>query len=164
YEGKFPEEGDKIRYGDLVRLYHESSSRFLGTDNQNYQGGSGQTRIFTSDVDTVWRLAPLPGTDEEDGYETNEKLHSSPGVTSPVTGEQEVSAFSGGDSNDNWTIKAADDDNKDGFWRVGENIFLVHSASGHYLHSHDIQLDNDVFEVIARAEHDSNSVWSVPSN
>ncbi|CAO3640673.1 unnamed protein product [Cunninghamella echinulata] len=177
YEGKFPEEGEKIRYGDFVRLYHESSSRFLTSDDENYQGGSGQKRVFTSDRDTTWKLVPLPGSGEEEGYEigyddevvlenteNGEKLHSSPGITSPVTGEQEVSVFSGGDSNDNWTIKQADDDNQDGFWRVGENFFLVHSASGNYLHSHDIQLGDDAFEVIASKEHDNNSVWSVPSN
>ncbi|ORZ19020.1 MIR motif-containing protein [Absidia repens] len=177
YEGRYPEDGEKIKYGDFVRLYHEFSGRFISTDGSTYEGGSGQRRVFSSDKDTDWILTPVSGSSEEEGNEvayddqvtfvnkhTGENLHSSPGVESPITSKQEVSAFSGDDDNDKWVVIQADDDIQDGFWRVGENIYLVHAASDTYLQSHDAEFDDGSYEVFTSDEHDTNSIWSVPSN
>ncbi|CAO3649632.1 unnamed protein product [Cunninghamella blakesleeana] len=173
YEGSRPQEGGKINYGDLVKLKHVHTGRYIDTDGQNYQSGSGQKRVIASDDGATWRLLPIRGSGEELGYEvgyddevifenvtTGEKLHSSPGVSSPISGQQEVSA-GGGDDNDNWTIVAADDENEDGFWRGGENILIIHSASRAHLHSHDIQLNEDAYEVVGNQQKDENSVWIV---
>ncbi|KAI9303589.1 MIR motif-containing protein [Cunninghamella echinulata] len=174
YRGKNPGEGEKICYGDYVELKHIETDKYINTDGQSYEGGSGQLRVFASDSAATWRILPIGESEEQFGYEvgyddpvtlqlvdSSEKLHSSPGFPSPITGQQEVSTYSGNDSNDNWIIKPADDENEDGFWRGGERVFLIHANSDSYLHSHPLQLDDDNLEVTTYNEGDENSVWVV---
>ncbi|CAO3649628.1 unnamed protein product [Cunninghamella blakesleeana] len=178
YEGKYPEQGEVIYYGDFIELRHVQTERFISVDDARYEneGGSGQVRVVGSDTPTRWVVLPIGDSEErignEVGYDdqvvlqdtqSGERLHCSPDITSPVTGQREVSVYGGHDDNDNWTVKQADDGNEDGFWRAGENFFLIHCESNYYLHTHNfpVEEDSNLNEATCYHEGDENSVFRI---
>ncbi|KAI8098879.1 MIR motif-containing protein [Halteromyces radiatus] len=176
FQGGFPQEDGIIRYGNYVQLKHCQTGRFISTDGEGYEGGSYQQRVFASEsLSTTWVVIPPQGSDEKLGYEVgwddelllkpldypSHKLHSSPGVESPCSGQQEVSCFAESDENDVWRVVRGGDDCADDFWRVGECFYLVHVNSGATLHSHQIDFFDEQHEVTAFGEYDENSLFVV---
>ncbi|CAO3596430.1 unnamed protein product [Absidia cylindrospora] len=175
YEGGFPQEDGIIRYGDYVQLRHLQTGRFINTNEGQYEGGSGQQHVYASEsTETTWVVLPACGSDEKRGYEVgwddevlfkpydfpDHRLHSSPGVESPSSAQQEVSCFAECDENDNWKVARASDDSCDDFWRVGEQFYLVHVNSGSSLHTHEIEYLGEN-EVTSFGEMDENSIFVV---
>ena len=88
--------------------------------------------------DAVWLVLPVHGQEDQMGNEvgfddqfllqhtaTGLFLHSHPDIASPVTGQQEVTCYGGGDENDIWQLQAFPDmeyspeDYVSIFWRKG---------------------------------------------
>ncbi|KAI8342351.1 hypothetical protein BC941DRAFT_412523 [Chlamydoabsidia padenii] len=176
YEGSFPREDGIIRYGDHVQLRHVPTGRYVSTDDETYDGGSGQQRVFASESNiSTWQVLHISGSNEQLGYEVgwddelllrplnfpDYRLHSSPGVESLCTAQQEVSCFAEKDMNDVWTVARASEDTQDNFWRVGEGFYLFHRNSGVSLHSHEFPYDDGENEVTGFPELDENSIFVI---
>jgi hypothetical protein len=144
-----------IVYGDVIGLQHVVTNAFLSSDSTSYTHPktSGQQRVFAShlhDSNSNWLVKGPHGTPEghlrgtavRNGHiirlqhvDTSHNLHSHLGYYSPVTGQQEVTAYgeSGiGDTSDNWRLELA----ADGCWRMGSRMKLIHWATNRPLHSH----------------------------
>ncbi|SAM05418.1 hypothetical protein [Absidia glauca] len=175
YEGGFPQEDGIIRYGDHVQLRHVTTGRFISTDGEGYEGGSGQQRVYASNSNiTTWQVMHVSCSDERNGFEVgwddevlfrpldfpNHRLHSSPGVESLCSAQQEVSCFDENDENDQWRVVRVDG-SEDDFWRVGEPFYLIHNCSTASLHTHEIPFFDEENEVTAFSEVDENSVFVV---
>lgn len=105
-------------------MRHVATDRYISTDGAGYDGGSGQQRVFASgSYITTWQVLHPSCSDERNGYEVgwddevlfrpldfpNHRLHSSPGVESLCSAQQEVSCFEENDENDAWkVVKVAD--------------------------------------------------------
>jgi hypothetical protein len=105
-------------------LRHVATGRYISTDGTGYEGGSGQQSVFASESNnTTWQVLHASCSDERNGYEVgwddevlfrpldfpNHRLHSSPGVESPGSAQQEVSCFEENDENDAWKVVKASD-------------------------------------------------------
>ena len=116
-------------YGAKVKIQHLKTGRRLHSHGSRYPGGSRQQQVtgFGGDDNNDWWVVrgahgksdPAVGTAVRDGdvlrlqhAATRRNLHSH-GIRSPVTGQQEVSAFGEGgmgDTNCNWRVHLAQDD------------------------------------------------------
>ncbi|KAG0170955.1 hypothetical protein DFQ28_009765 [Apophysomyces sp. BC1034] len=183
YGGERPQEDGIIRYGDHVSLKHNQTGRFLTSNNDNYEGGSGQNIVFaggwSADEWSTFIVIPPRYTEEEPGYEvgwddevrlkhvpTRRNLHSHPDHESPVTGQQEVTCFGDdetSDENDIWVVAKWDEDSDeyDDFWRVGQGFVLRHLLTGRTLHSHEELFFDENNEVTCFSELDENDMWRV---
>ena len=149
--------GDRewIRYRSLVKLIHESTGQALHSHSLPlyHPGSSGQQQVTCyggADSNDYWRVKAPHGYDEFakkglriatgsvlrlEHYETRKNLHSHDTNRSPVSGQQEISAFGtdgSGDTNDNWRVDLQDG----GDWLDGQLVRLVHVNTGAALHSH----------------------------
>jgi dolichyl-phosphate-mannose--protein O-mannosyl transferase len=93
---------------------------------------------------------------------TRKNLHSHVGHPSPITAQQEVTAYGTdgvGDTNDDWRI----DVEEGGGWRENLPIRLIHVASGCALHSHSghshPQFTAGQQEVTCFPDRDFNDIW-----
>jgi dolichyl-phosphate-mannose--protein O-mannosyl transferase len=93
---------------------------------------------------------------------TRKNLHSHINAPSPITGQQEVTAFGVdgiGDTNDNWRI----DVENGGIWQENETIRLIHVATSCALHSHSgyshQQFTSGQQEVTCFPNRDANDFW-----
>jgi dolichyl-phosphate-mannose--protein O-mannosyl transferase len=71
---------------------------------------------------------------------TRKNLHSHSSQLSPVTGQQEVTAFGengGGDFNDNWRVEV----DGGGTWSTHKRVRLAHVETEYVLHSHKDKSD-----------------------
>ena len=178
-----PSRDQQVRTGDVVKLSHVWTGRTLHSHGLAYThpGTSGQQQVTAfdgSDDNDLWRLAAPHGNavGVGDGHalrhgdvlrlrhvETSRHLHSHRGFPSPVTGQQEVTAFGrggAGDTNDDWRVEV----DGGGRWRGGSRVRLVHVATGVALHSHrasDPQLTAGQQEVTGFAGRDGNDWWSL---
>ncbi|KAI9007898.1 MIR motif-containing protein [Phycomyces nitens] len=178
-----PQEDGIVRYGDHVSLKHVMTGRFLTSEEDFYEGGSGQQKIFAggweAQESSTWIVIPPIETEEERGYEvgwddlvrlkhvpTRANLHSHE-IPSPVTEQQEVSCFGNdgeSDNNDLWRVKKfyEDGEDYDDFWRVDQPFVLQHVETGNVLHSHEHAFGEDSNEVTAYPEgDDENNKWIV---
>ena len=141
-----------LAYGMQLKLQHKRTGCRLHSHDCRYPGGSRQQQVtgfYGEDDNDWWRIKaahgaaePLAGTHVKDGdvirlqhVATGRNLHShSLSVPSPVTNQQEVSAFGtgGGDANCNWRVRLGQDDH--GAIRL-QHVDDWHGGHG-YLHSH----------------------------
>lgn len=150
-----PTPWNNVKYGSVVKIKHMLTGCALHSHAQNYShpATSGQQQVTAyagSDDNDLW-LIKRPhgyGTDFPAGQPvkdwdvirlehvlTRRNLHSHAGVPSPVTGQQEVTAYGTngiGDGNDNWRIELEGG----GIWEKGQVIRLIHVETNHALHSH----------------------------
>lgn len=142
-----------ICYSSRVRLVHLKTRLALHSHSRNYQhtGTSGQQQVTAfggSNDDDFWIVKPphhypdahLQGEAVRHGdivrlehLSTTKHLHSHSGYPSPVSAQQEVTAFSHvGDVNDDWRVEVEDR----GVWTERAKVRLVHLQTGRVLHSH----------------------------
>ncbi|RUS17720.1 MIR motif-containing protein [Endogone sp. FLAS-F59071] len=84
--------------------------------------------------------------------ETRRNLHSHHGYRSPITGQQEATAFGNkSDENDHWSVERfgyQGGPQSGGEWRVDDVFILRHVPTGHTLRSHEEKLGSeDINEV-----------------
>ena len=139
-----------LAYGMQLKLQHKGTGCRLHSHDFGCPGGSKQQQVtgfYGEDDNDWWRIKaahgeaePLAGTHVEDGdvirlqhVATGRNLHSH-SIASPVTNQQEVSAFGtgGGDANCNWRVRLGQDDH--GAIRL-QHVDDWHGGHG-YLHSH----------------------------
>ncbi|KAI8137366.1 MIR motif-containing protein [Fennellomyces sp. T-0311] len=177
-QGSRPEDGT-VHYGNIIYLKHISTGRYLvSQDGENYEEGSGQQKVVGCDDDgddSVWLVLPIVGQEDQMSYQvgfddqfrlqhvaTGRYLHSHPDIPSPVTGQQEVTAFDGEDENDIWQLQAFPDmeyDPEDYLWHLDIPVVIRHVMTGQTLHSHDEALDDDHNEVTGYVGTDENDQW-----
>ena len=141
-----------LAYGMQLKLQHKGTGCRLHSHDFGCPGGSKQQQVtgfYGEDDNDWWRIKaahgeaePLAGTHVEDGdvirlqhVATGRNLHSH-SIASPVTNQQEVSAFGEGghgDTNCNWRVRLGQDDH--GAIRL-HHVNTGRGADHHYLHSH----------------------------
>ena len=143
---------EDLAYGMQLKLQHKGTGRRLHSHGSHYPGGSKQQQVtgfYGDDDNDWWRIKaahgaaePAAGTHVMD-YDvirlqhvaTGRNLHSH-SIASPVTNQQEVSAFGAGghgDTNCNWRVRLGQDDH--GAIRL-HHLNTGRGADHHYLHSH----------------------------
>lgn len=178
-----PSRDRQVSTGDVVKLSHVWTGRSLHSHGLAYThpGSSGQQQVTAfdgSDDNDLWRLAAPHGNAVAvgDGHalrhgdvlrlrhvETGRNLHSHRRFPSPLTGQQEVTAFGRdgvGDAGDDWRVEV----DGGGRWRAGSRVRLVHVGTGVSLHSHrrtDPQLTAGQQEVTGFTGRDGNDWWTV---
>jgi hypothetical protein len=165
-----------VQDGQTIVILHKLTGKSLHSHTIDYTTGSKQQEVTgydKRDDNDKWTInhfnRGLVGTGFRDSDVvtlvhkiTNKTLHSHD-ITSPVTGQQEVSAFGGRDTNDNWRLEITAGD---GYLRVGQHFKLIHINTGKSLHSHPNMLTNGSKqqEVTAYSDRDDNDYWKLESS
>lgn len=172
----------QIRYGDKIRLIHLSTGQALHSHvlNNSHPGSSNQQQVTAfdgRDSNDFWIVKPRHGIGLRsklghpiwgndilrlEHVNTGRNLHSHSGVPSPLSGQQEITAFGrdgNGDTNDNWQIIVLND----GLWLENERFRLLHINTKVTLHSHaghnDPQFTAAQQEVTGYTGRDENDFW-----
>lgn len=176
------EPGTPVRLGDTIKLIHRQTRKALHSHSAVYRhdGTSGQQQVTCydgADPNDYWLVKPPHGSNDFDNRgavlhhdsiirlehrNTRKNLHSHPGFRSPLTGQQEVTAYGYdgvGDTKDDWRIVLQGDRT----WRALQEIRLIHVETKAALHSspgcaHD-QYTAGQQEVSGYSERDENDVW-----
>ncbi|KAF7732880.1 hypothetical protein EC973_000156 [Apophysomyces ossiformis] len=162
------------------------TGRYLTSSYEHYEGGSGQQQVFAGGWQAIpeatWIVIPPFHVTEEPGVPirygdtirlkhvvTRRNLHSHPDWESPVTGQQEVTAFGGdfeSDNNDYWRVEPWIEEEKEEeeeyneFWHVGQSFMLRHVETGVTLHEESLTEESN--EVTGFQEGpDENDRWRV---
>lgn len=176
--------GQSVKYGDTIRLRHVMTNHALHSHGINYSHPrSSQQQQITAyaghDSNDYWLVKAQHGlsSDKKIGQAvrhgdilrlehvaTKKNLHSHIGAPSPLTGQQEVTAFGDdgvGDANDNWRVEV---DGK-GTWFEKRKIRLIHLDTNNALHSHAGYSHPDFTagqqEVTCFAGRDTNDFWII---
>lgn len=176
--------GLPVKYGDTVRLKHVMTKHALHSHGINYSHPhSSQQQQVTAyaghDSNDYWLIKAQHGltSDKKGGQPvrhkdiirlehvaTTKNLHSHIGAPSPLSGQQEVTAFGNGgigDANDNWQVEV---DGK-GIWFEKKRIRLIHLDTNNALHSHSGHSHPDFTagqqEVTCFAGRDNNDFWVI---
>ncbi|MBI5296600.1 MAG: hypothetical protein HY869_14070 [Chloroflexi bacterium] len=172
-----------VKYRDTIRLLHSKTNVALHSHNIDYshEGSSKQQQVTGfggMDENDYWIVKGAHGRDEFfnkgtpvknndiirlEHLNTRKNLHSHPGYTSPLTQQQEVTAFSPenngiGNLDDNWQIEAENGED----WTVGDKIRLIHSRTKVALHSHPVgskELTSDQQEVTGFSKRNEDDFW-----
>jgi dolichyl-phosphate-mannose--protein O-mannosyl transferase len=144
-----------VSYREVIRLKHAATGYWLHSHAINYThpwtSGQQQITLFEgTNRDDYWVIKGPHGMLEtykegqrlENGdiirlehLATKRNLHSHRNNPSPVTGQQEATAFGDngiGDTNDNWRIEVEGE----GEWQITKRVRLIHVNTGQALHSH----------------------------
>lgn len=178
----------EIKYGDKIWVQHLASYRFLASLPKPYvhPNSSGQQMVVgrnRSDSGGIWIVRGQDSNGPEYGTgtpvsngaiirltheETRRNLHSHGDRLSPLTGQQEVTAYGNdgiGNDDDNWRLQIVGDAN--GHWTKDQQFNLIHCKTGLALHSHgehsNPTLTNGEQEITCLQMKDFNDVWLVPS-
>ncbi len=171
-----------VKYGQVIKMSHVMSGRTLHSHALNYghAGGSGQQQVTCfdgADDNDLWRVKGAHGSADNaragqpvrngdiirlEHVLTRRNLHSHAGIKSPVTGQQEVTAFGEngqGDANDDWKVEI----DGGGEWAARRRLRLVHRLSNAALHSHlgfrHAQHTAGQQEVTGFLPRDANDFW-----
>lgn len=146
--------GVPVRYYDTIRLKHVMTNNALHSHSINYSHprSTGQQQITAYsgyDSNDFWIVKGAHGLPANfksgeplrhgdiirlEHVATKKNLHSHT-ASSPLTGQQEVTAFGEngeGDANDNWRVEVKGR----GKWYEKKQIRLIHLDTKHALHSH----------------------------
>jgi hypothetical protein len=150
---------------------HENTKMSLHSHGINYPKGSHQQEVtgyWGRDGNDMWFVNRI-GNSENPRFHhgdiitlshalTGCNLHSHH-IVSPVSKQQEVSAYCGRDSNDYWRL----DTMGQKYWSSGNRFRLFHVNTGFSLHSHNLRLPfgSHQQEVTAYKGRDSNDYWRV---
>jgi len=176
--------GQAVKYGDSITLTHVNTGHSLHSHGINYShsGSSGQQQITAysgSDSNDLWLVKAQDGLPADyyterpirhgniirlEHIQTKRNLHSHGGIPSPLTGQQEVSAYGDmgeGDFNDNWKVEVRGG----GVWYEKKRVRLIHVDTGGALHSHaghsHPQFTAGQQEVTCYKGRDDNDFWVV---
>ncbi|RKP09181.1 MIR motif-containing protein, partial [Thamnocephalis sphaerospora] len=141
--------------------------------------GSGQQSVTglqaSADPDCLWQVNAAMGEECRRGepvkcgqsirlvhYSTSKLLHSHR-HTSPLSNNQEVSAFDGQDAGDNWTVECVAADSAGAAWRRETPVRLQHAETDMYLYASDAYMYGSPIrgqmEVSAVSAPDDNTLW-----
>lgn len=175
-------ESRAILIGDTIRLLHRLTGFALHSHPALYShpGTSRQQQVTAyrgADSNDYWVVKAQHGFGDTsrrgrvvsngdiirlEHRNTRKNLHSHRGTPSPVTGQQEVTAFGTdgvGDTNDNWRV----DISQRGLWEEDVPMRLIHVLSECALHSHlgcaHPQYTSGQQEVTCFAQRDENDLW-----
>ncbi|KII69297.1 Stromal cell-derived factor 2-like protein 1 [Thelohanellus kitauei] len=143
------EEYKHVTLSSVLKLKSVQSQIYLNSGQLSYQTGSYQQAVTgmmdVSDLNSYWQVLAKDGADTQRGVPikcgsivrlkhlgTKKYLHSHQ-VRSPLTDNQEVSAFGRngkGDGGDNWYIRC---DGSVKFWSREKSVKLEHVDTGMYL-------------------------------
>ncbi len=167
-----------------ICLRHVASGRFLSSRAKRYRRppGSGQQIVFATEKisdESWWIVKPPHGASEGDLNRsevgkgavirlehrvTKKNLHTHSQFKSPLTGQQETTAFGSfgfGNEDDNWKIELVGD----GDFRPGAKILLHHVRTDKVLHSHkghaSKELTDGEQEVTSLTRGDDNDYWEL---
>jgi hypothetical protein len=178
----YPPTRRPLLYGDVVKLQHRDTSRWLHSHETTYvhKDSSGQQEVtaFAGDDENDYWLVRGPHGQPRDHKKgesvrrgdvirlehvrTTRNLHSH-GVRAPRSDkQQEVSCFGNwgnGNSGDNWQVEEIDGDEE--VWQWGSIVKLAHEETGLVLHSHDEQYRDDHYEVTCSKGRDNNDWWKL---
>ena len=143
----FPEGFERVTFGSLIKLVHQDSEYRLNSIGVNYASGSGQ-QVVTSvptakDANSYWTVRSGFSEEEKDlgtvvkcndiirlqHVNTQKHLHSH-FQKSPVSQQQEVSAFGEENLDDNWKVVCKTDFKA---WERNEPVELFHIGTEKYL-------------------------------
>lgn len=155
FVGTFGHPGyQEVTCGSAVKLVHQATNCRLHSHEVKYGGGhgsSGQQSVTgmadANDSNSLWRVLGAAGETCKTGarvpcgsvlrlqhLNTKAALHSHDNFVSPMSRNQEVSAFGSEtnfDTNDNWVIECEEGL---GLWERGRPVRLRHASSHRYLH------------------------------
>ncbi|CAG9330818.1 unnamed protein product [Blepharisma stoltei] len=171
-----------IRYGVPIKLVHHATHHSLHSHPHALGSGTHQQEVtgFGSRDDNDWWIVKGPdgngpwncpiGTPvlnhqiiRLEHLATGKNLHSSPGVHSPSSHQQEICAFGEhgvGDVNDNWRLEV-EGQPPNTPWFGNHHIRLIHVQSNHSLHSHHGHKIRDQQEITGYDRRDENDFWTV---
>jgi dolichyl-phosphate-mannose--protein O-mannosyl transferase len=167
-----------ITCGSVIKLKHVSTDIRLHSHEVKYGSGSGQQSVtgfpHINDPNSFWivrgphksrcsRGALIKHGDiiRLQHLNTRRNLHSHL-HSSPLTGQQEVSAFGEGgegDTGDNWKVVVSGGD----VWRRGEYVFLQHVDTSKYLSSNTNKFGNPIpgqQEICCISSKNSQAEWA----
>jgi len=149
-------DGNQIGCNSAVKLQHKSTGYYLSSMGINWGSGSGQQAVTTqhsrASSDSMFLIKDAHPSSENKGecdlgqpikcgqtirlehLNTQKNVHTH-AFRSPLTNNQEVSAFGEqgvGDSGDDWVVICA---TKSGTWERGENVEFRSVDTGRYLAS-----------------------------
>ncbi|KAH6569476.1 hypothetical protein BASA50_010922 [Batrachochytrium salamandrivorans] len=175
-------EFESITCGSSIKLASKASGFRLHSHEVNYGTGSGQQSVTGfpkgNDPNSLFVVSSGLGeitcsrgqpvhcgqTVRLQHLNTKRFLHSHSGIQSPMSGNQEVSAFDKPDAGDNWKVECIG--SKEKYWNREKSVRLVHSETKFYLGtSSRFQFQNVIsgqLEVSARpSTRGDEEVWSV---
>ena len=174
-----------VTCGSTIKLQHSGTKARLHSHDIAYGSGSGQQSVTgfpeTTDANSYWQVLHAHGaepcrfgTEIANGaivrllhINTKKWLHSHL-HKSPITGNQEVSAYGtrgDGDtpedsnSDDNWKIELSAGET---VWKKDKKMRLIHVSTGVILHSHDQKFGRPIagqFEVCGAKSKNNNNLW-----
>ncbi len=170
---------DLVTCHSVIKLRHKQQSCSLHSHQVTYGTGSGQQSVTcfpgSGDSNSYWIVKSPHGTLPEneckpgtpvthkmkitlEHVNTHARLHSHL-HRSPLSQQQEVSAYPNGDSGDNWIVELT----SGAEWVRGKAIRLQHVDTGKFLHSHHHKFGRpipDQHEVTGFADKNSNeNLW-----
>jgi hypothetical protein len=165
-----------VYFGDRIKLKHIVTNHVLHSHAQFYSTGSGQQQVTCFDQrndDDLWEVLSVNGQQGPVPYgspvvfrhvTTGAFLHSHPNILSPVTRQQEVTCYSGRDSNNHWIINPVGYGGSN-VLTGGVPITVTHINTNHRLHSHfeKFYLNGSYFQQEVTCYHvpDQNDNWRV---
>eukprot|EP00835_Amoeboradix_gromovi_P005360 NODE_496_length_7738_cov_0.394031.p2 type:complete len:214 gc:universal NODE_496_length_7738_cov_0.394031:331-972(+) len=145
---EMPSGFERVTFGSLIKLVHYKSDYRLNSIAVNYASGSGQ-QVVTSvptakDTNSYWMVRNGFSEEQQElgtvvrcnniirlqHVNTQKHLHSHY-HSSPVSKQQEVSAFGEENLDDNWKVICS----KGNFWIRDEPVQLLHIGTDKYLSS-----------------------------
>ncbi|KAJ2795412.1 hypothetical protein H4R20_005886 [Coemansia guatemalensis] len=164
-----------VTTGSTIKLAHVKTDTRLTMPQVSYGTGSQQQAVTAqgdaSLTKALWRVEPLDA--EERGApvacgsrlqlinsDSDHRLHSHAAHRSPLSGNQEVSAFDGRDDGDVWTLECL---KAEKLWRRETPVYLRHVDTGKYLASIPSKKYRQPIsghqEVSAGKKPDANAQW-----
>lgn len=148
-ESKFEPEFEAVTCSSTIKLQHVSTGYRLHSHGVAYGTGSEQQSVTcypdADDTNSLWTIHGAFGTYCKRGepikcgsvirikhLNTGKWLHSHH-YRSPLSNQQEISAFDGEDSGDNWIVQCVDP--KDKYWIREKNVRFLHKDTNVYMTS-----------------------------
>ncbi|EPZ34408.1 MIR motif domain-containing protein [Rozella allomycis CSF55] len=120
------EEFKYVTLGSLIKLTHKSTSYKLHSHNVMYSTGSQQQRV--RDCNKLKSQKIKCGQNIRLKHSETKKYLHSHYHTSVLSNNQEISAYEGSDSGDNWTLECSKT-----FWERENDVRLKHADTKMYL-------------------------------
>lgn len=179
--------GAPVRYRDTIKLKHVATGLSLHSHHIRYThtGSSGQQQVTAyhgSDSNDYWIIKGPNGQPENykegqpinngdiirlEHLNTRKNLHSHGDTPSPLSHQQEVTAFGDngiGDFNDNWRIEIEHGGLRL-MWQKKVKVRFIYVDTNHTLHSHGEHSSHEYTanqqEVTCFSERDDNDWWVV---
>ncbi|CAG8799228.1 13051_t:CDS:2 [Gigaspora margarita] len=171
------EEFETVTCGSALKLTHSPSGYKLHSHSISYGTGSGQQSVTglpnSDDPDSLWIVKGSIGKNCLRGekikcgdsirlqHAGTEKFLHSHYHRSPLSNQQEVSAFDGLDSGDNWKLVCINTSSS--YWFREQKVRLMHVETSSYLSANSEMVYNNPIhgqiEVAASSSNDKNTEW-----